>query len=59
VRQQALFCRFSIPLITAAAYLPTPASADTAPAGQLRLNAPHSMQASRFRIRTRFPSIFN
>ena len=56
MQQQAPFCRFSIPLITAAAH-PTPVSTDTAPTGQLRLHAPHSMQASRFRIRTRFSAI--
>jgi hypothetical protein len=56
MQPQEAFCLFSIPLITAAAH-PTPASTDTAPKGQLRLQAPHSMQASRFLIRTRFSSI--
>jgi hypothetical protein len=42
----------SMEFMTAAAQ-PTPACTDNAPVGQLRLHAPHSMQASLFLIHTR------
>jgi hypothetical protein len=46
----------SIELMTAAAH-PTPAFTFNACEGQLRAQAPHSMQASRASIRTRLPFI--
>jgi hypothetical protein len=51
IQQQAASVRPSMALITAAAH-PTPALTVTASKGQFRLQAPHSMQASRFWIST-------
>jgi hypothetical protein len=49
VQQAEEFLRFSIELITAAAQ-PTPGRTLKASVGQLREQAPHSIQASRFAI---------
>jgi len=52
VQQQAVLSRPSMVLMTAAAQ-PTPDMTERASVGQLRLQAPHSIQASRFWISTR------
>ena len=57
-QQQEELLRPRAEFITAAAH-PTPASTVTAPVGQFRAHAPHSIHASRLRIRACFAFMLN